>query len=552
MGTSTSSKLTLLSLLLLSVPWETSNSAHESFLQCMHLHSTSYSPNSQLLHTPNTSSYSYLLKFSLQNLRFLSPKTLKPLFIITPFQVSEIQAAIHCSRKNGLQIRVRSGGHDYEGLSYLSDVPFIIVDLVNLRSVTVDVDDETAWVQAGATLGELHHEIAEKSKIHGFPAGVCHTVGVGGHLSGGGLGTLMRKYGLSADNIVDAYLVDVKGRILDRKSMGEALFWAIRGGGGASFGVILSWKIKLVRVPPIVTVFRITRTLEEGATKLVHRWQYIADKLPEDLFIEIIIQVGDREGQGEKTIQAIFNSLFLGSIDQLIQLMNDSFPELGLQNKDCNEMTWIESVLHFAGYSDSRDVLLDRKYRDKSFLKAKSDFVKEPIPEIGLEGMWEKILEEKGAFMIMDPCGGRMREISESEIPFPHRDNLYNILYLVKWNEKGIKEAKKHIHWIRKLYRYMSPYVSNSPRAAYLNYRDLDLGRNEPAGNTSYSEAKVWGRKYFKNNFKRLAYVKSVVDPNNFFRNEQSIPPLPAKKIRENEVGELAWFGSPPSYWLSY
>jgi hypothetical protein len=115
--------------------------------------------------------------------------------------------------------------------------------------------------------------------------------------------------------------------------MGEDLFWAIRGGGGASFGIILSWKIKLVRVPPIVTCFSISKTLQQGATKLVSRWQYIADKLQEDLFIRIIIQ--DVGKGNQKTVQASFNSLFLGGVDRLTPLMNESFPELGLQSQDC-------------------------------------------------------------------------------------------------------------------------------------------------------------------------------------------------------------------------
>ncbi|WMV15526.1 hypothetical protein MTR67_008911 [Solanum verrucosum] len=95
--------------------------------------------------------------------------------------------------------------------------------------------------------------------------------------------------------------------------------------------------------------------------------------------------------------------------------------------------------------------------------------------------------------------------------------------YGVNWG--NIENSKRNIAWNRKLYRYMAKYVSKSPRAAYFNYRDLDLGVNNKR-NTSYEQARVWGVKYFKNNFDRLVKVKTKIDPTNFFRNEQSIPPL--------------------------
>ncbi|KAL1328239.1 hypothetical protein AAHE18_13G359800 [Arachis hypogaea] len=443
-------------------------------------------------------------------LKFSSNNIHKSLVIVTPLQPCHVQATVICSQRHGLQIRIRSGGHDFEGISYVSQVPFVIIDFIDYRNIQVDLQDRTAWVQVGATVGELYYSIGTKTSTLAFPAGVCPTVGVAGQFSGGGYGYLLRKYGLAADNIIDAHIIDVKGRFLDRGAMGEDLFWAIRGGGGASFGVILAWKIKLVLVPSTS----------------------VASKLPKDLTVSIMVQMvnSSHSNKGELTVQALFQGLFLGGVDKVIPLMQESFLELGLVKEDCTEMSWIEFTLHSWGFGGQPlEVLLNRSQVTRDSFKAKSDYVKHPIPESGLEGLWRLFYEDggKGVLMVIFPFGGRMGEIPESEIPFPHRAGvLYQIQYSLHWQEKGEEVAQRHIHWMRKLYSYMEPFVSKSPREAYLNYRDLDIGVNNIHGYTSYEQASIWGFKYFKNNFNRLAHVKSKVDPLNFFRYEQSIPSL--------------------------
>ncbi|CAN7094838.1 unnamed protein product [Brassica rapa subsp. narinosa] len=385
-----------------------STSLQDDFINCLHKNTNVDFSLEQTFFTPgkNVSVFNEVLESTAQNLRFLARSMPKPVFIFNPTDESHVQASIICSKKLGVHIRVRSGGHDYEGLSYVSEIekPFIVMDLSKLRKINVNIRDNSAWVQAGATVGELYYRIAEKSKVHGFPAGLCTSLGIGGHITGGAYGSMMRKYGLGGDNVIDANIVDAKGKLLNRSSMGEDMFWAIRGGGGASFGTILAWKIKLVPVPKTVTVFTVTKTLEQDVgNKILSKWQVVADKLVEELFIRVIFNVAENNG----------------------------------------------SV-------------------------------------------------------------------------------IFKILYVTIWPNSD-KRPSRHINWIRDMYSYMMPYVSSNPRQSYVNYRDLDLGQNMKNTKSNFKKAQVWGTNYFKGNFDRLVRIKSKVDPDNFFRHEQSIPLLPVQ-----------------------
>ncbi|KAI3889483.1 hypothetical protein MKW92_001258 [Papaver armeniacum] len=514
----------------------TSSSTDDDFIQCL---SINHNPNIPTIpiYTQINSSYPSLLRSSARNLRILSSTT-KPKFIITPTHESHFQKTVICCKKNDLDLKVRSGGHDAEGLSYVSDaISFVLLDLINFRDVTVDVDSNTAWIQAGASLGEVYYRVAEKSKIHGFPAGFCPTVGVGGHISGGGTGALVRKYGLAADQVIDACIVNAEGEILDRETMGNDLFWAIRGGGAASFGVVLSWKVRLVTVLAMVIVATVRKTMEQGAADIVHKWQFIADKIDENVFIGLTLSVVSRDHKlvnKEKTVLAEFTILFVGEggVEKLLQLVEDRFSELGLTSKDCIEMSWVESDLYFSHqHGKPLESLLVRDNPNKNyFFKSKSDYVKTPVSKMALAGLWRMLLKQENVMpmLIWTPYGGKMNEISEFEIPFPHRQgNIYNIEYSVSWSEEN--ESEMNLEWMKKLYEYMTPYVSKNPRTAYLNSRDLDLGQQYYEDNQDISNhlnAEVWGRKYFKDNFERLVKVKSEVDPQNFFKNRQSIPPI--------------------------
>ncbi|EAZ08639.1 hypothetical protein OsI_30912 [Oryza sativa Indica Group] len=193
-------------------------------------------------------------------------------------------------------------------------------------------------------LGEVYYAIANKTSRLGFPESVGLTVGIGGYLSGGGFDLMLRKHGLASDHVLDATMVDAKGRLPDRAAMKADLFWAIRGGDSGNFGIVLSCKLRLVPIPATVTVFTIHRSRNQSTTNLLIKWQRVAPSLPSDAFLHVVVP------------------LYLDTRAGLIAVMADTFPELNVTASDCTEMMWIQSVLYFAFYSTGKpsERLLDR------------------------------------------------------------------------------------------------------------------------------------------------------------------------------------------------
>ncbi|KAF7056134.1 hypothetical protein CFC21_063572 [Triticum aestivum] len=297
---------------------------------------------------------------------------------------------------------------------------------------------------------------------------------------------MMRKHGLSSDKVLDATLVNA--------GMGEDLFWAIRGGGGGNFGIVLSWKVQLVQVPSTVVAFNIAKTAEQGAVDILTKWQDVAPSLPSDITLRVIVR-----GQ-----QAMFQALYLGGCGSLVAMMEDQFPELGMTSADCQPMSWAQSAatpfLSFGRNGTLEEALLNRTTSLSRSNKGKSDYVRRAIPKAA----WEDIFPW---FARVHPAGAPRR-------------------YIVTWPKEGGDGGTAATAWIEGLYELMGRHVSKNPRRAYVNFRDLDIGQNDEVAGGTFEGGAAWGERYFVGNYRRLAAVKAAVDPTNYFRNEQSIPPL--------------------------
>ena len=172
----------------------------------------------------------------------------RPAAIVRPTDASQIAQVISLARDTGLELAVRSGGHSFAGHSVSEGG--IVLDLANMRALSIDPERRTAWAQTGLTAGEYTNAAAAHGLATGF--GDTGSVGIGGITLGGGVGFLARKHGLTIDDLLAADVVTADGRLLraDAETHPD-LFWAIRGGGG-NFGVATRFKFRLHEVDKIV------------------------------------------------------------------------------------------------------------------------------------------------------------------------------------------------------------------------------------------------------------------------------------------------------------
>ena len=201
-----------------------------------------------------------------------------PALIIRCAGVADVIAAVKFGRRTHLPVAVRSGGHSFPGLSTCDDG--IVIDLSLMKGIRVDPHARTARAQAGVLLGELDRE----TQAFGLavPAGIVTHTGLAGLTLGGGIGWLMRKYGLTVDQLLAVDMVTAEGEFVKASaSENPDLFWGIRG-AGSNFGIVTDFEFRLSPVGPIVLAGPIFWPMEESGNVLRFYRDWIAD-VPDEL-----------------------------------------------------------------------------------------------------------------------------------------------------------------------------------------------------------------------------------------------------------------------------
>jgi FAD/FMN-containing dehydrogenase len=202
----------------------------------------------------------------------------RPRLIARCTGTADVVAAVRFARDRDLAIAIRGGGHNVAGTAVCDDG--IVIDLSAMRAVRVDPAARRAWVQGGALWGDFDHE----TQAHGLATtgGIVSHTGVAGLTLGGGIAWLMRKRGLTIDNLLGAEVVTADGRLL-RASADEhpELFWALRGGGG-NFGVVTSFDFQLHPVGPVILAGPILWDATDAVEVLRFYRDFVRDA-PDDL-----------------------------------------------------------------------------------------------------------------------------------------------------------------------------------------------------------------------------------------------------------------------------
>jgi FAD/FMN-containing dehydrogenase len=419
----------------------------------------------------------------------------RPTVIVRAADAADVSHVVSLASESGLELAVRSGGHSNAGHSTTDGG--IVLDLRDMKGLIVDVEERTAWAETGLTAVEYSAGVA----VHGLATGFGDTgsVGIGGITLGGGVGYLVRKYGLTIDDLLAADVVTADGRVLRADAnTNPDLFWAIRGGGG-NFGVATRFQLRLHEVDTIVGGMLMLPATAEVIASFIAQAEAAPDELstianvmpaPPMPFVPaehhgrlvvfaLLACAGDVE-TGERVV-APFRALATPIVDMVRPM---PYPEIYPPDDDSYHPTAIGHTM----FVDA----IDRDVAETIVARLEASDAPMRVAQLRV-------------------LGGAMARVPVDATAFAHRASriMVNVAAFYEGPEdRVVREA-----WVSDF----AATLLQGDMGAYVNFLS-DEG--EARVRAAYPGA-TWDR---------LAMIKARYDPGNLFRLNQNIPPAPEER----------------------
>jgi FAD/FMN-containing dehydrogenase len=420
----------------------------------------------------------------------------RPACIVRCAGAADVVAAVRFAREHDLEIAVRGGGHNVAGTAVCDDG--LVIDLSAMRAVWVDAGGRTAWVQGGALWGDVDHE----TQAHGLATtgGIIGHTGVAGLTLGGGVGFLMRKYGLAVDNLLAAEVVTADGRIVVASADEHPdLFWALRGGGG-NFGVVTAFRFALHPVGPTVMAGPVFWAADDTVDVLRFYREFVA-QAPDEL--GTVVRFGT-----VPPLPSIAEHLHWRPAVAVVGCHAGGVEDGERAVRDLHRFgTPLVDLLAPAPYAAFQGALDDTvphgwhyHWKGASLAGLSDDAIAVVADHAYAAG-------SPRSYTAMFHMGGAVARVPREATAFAGRDVAHHLVIDAVWlpDESGEAETA----WARRFLQALRPHAADG---VYVNFLDADEdGRVREA--------------YGDRIYRRLAEVKADYDPDNVFHHNKNVRP---------------------------
>jgi FAD/FMN-containing dehydrogenase len=476
------------------------------------------------------------------NLRFAG----NPEYVRLVTSTQQVVAAVQEAVASGRRFAVRSGGHCYENFVANPEIR-IVIDLSLMSAVTFDAARNAFAVEAGANLEQVYKALFRGWGVS-LPGGSCPSVGVGGHIAGGGYGPLSRRFGLTVDHLyaVEVVTVDAAGAVRAVVATREPddprrdLWWAHTGGGGGNFGVVTRYWFR----SPAATGTDPAQLLPRPPSEVIVAdliWSW--DGLTQAGFTALLRNFGtwlERNSAPGSPYAGLFSQLkpqhrVAGQFNLTTQI------DASVNGADRLLDEFLAAVS--AGVGQTPFVLERRRLpflhafewpgftggRNPTWrFKIKSAYLRRSFTDAQIGAIHHHLTrtdyQHPGALMLITSYGGAVNAVPSDATAVPQRDSILKPQFLASWTDPA--DDARHLAWVRELYRDVFAATGGVPvpgaqtDGAYINYADVDLA--DPALNPS---GVPWHELYYKSGYRRLQQVKARWDPADRFRHALSVRP---------------------------